>query len=72
MLEICNVVVLLLPAEYTFMGSLIIREVIKDLIPKGIKQAKVVMLSGSRWACFIASSDADLSLHPLSHLHAYH
>uniref|UniRef100_A0A3Q3IIB0 Notum, palmitoleoyl-protein carboxylesterase n=1 Tax=Monopterus albus TaxID=43700 RepID=A0A3Q3IIB0_MONAL len=34
-------------AEYTFMGSLIIREVIKDLIPKGIKQAKVVMLSGT-------------------------
>ncbi|XP_030000504.1 carboxylesterase notum2 [Sphaeramia orbicularis] len=32
--------------EYTFMGSLIIREVIKDLVPKGIKQAKVVMLSG--------------------------
>uniref|UniRef100_A0A8C5H4E3 Carboxylesterase notum2-like n=1 Tax=Gouania willdenowi TaxID=441366 RepID=A0A8C5H4E3_GOUWI len=35
------------PAVYTFMGSLIIREVIKDLIPKGIKQAKVVMLSGT-------------------------
>uniref|UniRef100_A0A3Q3WLF7 Notum, palmitoleoyl-protein carboxylesterase n=1 Tax=Mola mola TaxID=94237 RepID=A0A3Q3WLF7_MOLML len=34
-------------AAYTFMGSLIIREVIKDLIPKGIKQAKVVMLSGT-------------------------
>uniref|UniRef100_A0A673C685 Notum, palmitoleoyl-protein carboxylesterase n=1 Tax=Sphaeramia orbicularis TaxID=375764 RepID=A0A673C685_9TELE len=33
-------------SEYTFMGSLIIREVIKDLVPKGIKQAKVVMLSG--------------------------
>ncbi|XP_034715302.1 carboxylesterase notum2 [Etheostoma cragini] len=33
--------------EYTFMGSLIIREVIKDLIPKGIKLAKVVMLSGT-------------------------
>uniref|UniRef100_A0A3B3ZWK4 Notum, palmitoleoyl-protein carboxylesterase n=1 Tax=Periophthalmus magnuspinnatus TaxID=409849 RepID=A0A3B3ZWK4_9GOBI len=33
--------------EYTFMGSLIIREVIKDLIPKGIKQAKVVMLTGT-------------------------
>uniref|UniRef100_A0A3B4VDG1 Notum pectinacetylesterase 2 n=1 Tax=Seriola dumerili TaxID=41447 RepID=A0A3B4VDG1_SERDU len=32
---------------YTFMGSLIIREVIKDLIPKGIKLAKVVMLSGT-------------------------
>uniref|UniRef100_A0A7N6AGJ9 Notum, palmitoleoyl-protein carboxylesterase n=1 Tax=Anabas testudineus TaxID=64144 RepID=A0A7N6AGJ9_ANATE len=34
-------------AEYTFMGSQIIREVIKDLIPKGIKLAKVVMLSGT-------------------------
>ncbi|CAL8358798.1 unnamed protein product [Boreogadus saida] len=33
--------------EYTFMGSLIIREVIKDLIPKGIKQGKVVMLAGT-------------------------
>ncbi|KAM3849438.1 carboxylesterase notum2-like [Diretmus argenteus] len=33
--------------EYTFMGSLIIREVIKDLIPKGIKLAKVVMLTGT-------------------------
>lgn len=35
-------------AEYTFMGSLIIREVIKDLVPRGIKQAKVVLLSGTR------------------------
>ncbi|KAG9334967.1 hypothetical protein JZ751_006190 [Albula glossodonta] len=34
-------------AEYAFMGSLIIREVIKDLVPKGIKQAKVVMLAGT-------------------------
>uniref|UniRef100_A0A3B3DDP3 Notum pectinacetylesterase 2 n=1 Tax=Oryzias melastigma TaxID=30732 RepID=A0A3B3DDP3_ORYME len=34
-------------AEYSFMGSLIIREVIKDLIPKGIKMAKVVMLAGT-------------------------
>ncbi|KAJ8001829.1 hypothetical protein DPEC_G00173480 [Dallia pectoralis] len=33
--------------DYTFMGSLIIREVIKDLVPKGIKQAKVVMLAGT-------------------------
>ncbi|XP_062304593.1 carboxylesterase notum2 [Osmerus eperlanus] len=33
--------------EYTFMGSHIIREVIKDLVPKGIKQAKVVMLAGT-------------------------
>lgn len=48
--------VLLLSAEYTFMGSLIIREVIKDLIPKGIKQAKVVMLSGTRWVCFVSNT----------------
>ncbi|XP_054635897.1 carboxylesterase notum2 isoform X2 [Dunckerocampus dactyliophorus] len=32
--------------ENAFMGSLIIREVVKDLVPKGMKQAKVVMLSG--------------------------
>uniref|UniRef100_A0A674PAU4 Notum pectinacetylesterase 2 n=1 Tax=Takifugu rubripes TaxID=31033 RepID=A0A674PAU4_TAKRU len=32
---------------YAFMGSMIIREVIKDLAPKGMKQAKVVMLSGT-------------------------
>lgn len=35
-------------AEYAFMGSQIIREVIKDLAPKGLKQAKVVMLAGTR------------------------
>ena len=34
------------------MGSLIIREVIKDLIPKGIKQAKVIMLAGTRSVSF--------------------
>ncbi|XP_030638538.1 carboxylesterase notum2 [Chanos chanos] len=33
--------------EFAFMGSLIIREVIKDLTSKGIKQAKVVMLAGT-------------------------
>ncbi|XP_053713050.1 carboxylesterase notum2-like [Synchiropus splendidus] len=33
--------------DYVFMGSFIIREVVKDLIPKGIKQAKVVMLAGT-------------------------
>ncbi|XP_048871226.1 carboxylesterase notum2 [Brienomyrus brachyistius] len=33
--------------EYAFMGSLIIREVIKDLTLKGIKQAKVIMLAGT-------------------------
>lgn len=36
-------------SEYTFMGSVIIREVIKDLAAKGLKQAKVVMLAGTRW-----------------------
>uniref|UniRef100_A0A8C9TAT2 Notum pectinacetylesterase 2 n=1 Tax=Scleropages formosus TaxID=113540 RepID=A0A8C9TAT2_SCLFO len=36
-----------LTAEYAFMGSLIIREVIKDLVLKGIKQAKVIMLAGT-------------------------
>ncbi|KAM6972224.1 carboxylesterase notum2 [Aplochiton taeniatus] len=34
-------------SEYTFMGSLIIHEVIKDLIPKGIRLSKVVMLTGT-------------------------
>ncbi|KAM7152519.1 palmitoleoyl-protein carboxylesterase NOTUM [Macrochelys suwanniensis] len=34
-------------ADYVFMGSLIIQEVIKDLVPKGIKQAKVVLLAGA-------------------------
>uniref|UniRef100_A0A671TCB2 Carboxylesterase notum2 n=1 Tax=Sinocyclocheilus anshuiensis TaxID=1608454 RepID=A0A671TCB2_9TELE len=33
--------------EYAFMGSQIIREVIKDLVQKGLKQAKVVMLAGT-------------------------
>ncbi|XP_029432748.1 palmitoleoyl-protein carboxylesterase notum2-like [Rhinatrema bivittatum] len=33
--------------EYAFMGSMIIQEVIRDLVPKGIKQAKVVMLAGT-------------------------
>ncbi|GCB82878.1 hypothetical protein scyTo_0023499, partial [Scyliorhinus torazame] len=33
--------------DYAFMGSLILKEVIKDLVPKGIKLAKVVMLTGS-------------------------
>ncbi|KAM8933768.1 palmitoleoyl-protein carboxylesterase notum2-like [Pelodytes ibericus] len=33
--------------DYAFMGSMIIQEVIRDLVPKGIKQAKVVILAGS-------------------------
>ncbi len=63
---------MLLLAEYTFMGSLIIREVIKDLIPKGIKQAKVVMLSGTRLVFFLhlffVAQLLDKSLNPLYHL----
>lgn len=34
--------------EYSFMGSVIIRELIKELASKGLKQAKVVMLAGTR------------------------
>ncbi|XP_047669841.1 carboxylesterase notum2 [Tachysurus fulvidraco] len=33
--------------EYSFMGSVIIRELIKELATKGLKQAKVVMLAGT-------------------------
>ncbi|XP_073447215.1 palmitoleoyl-protein carboxylesterase notum2-like [Aquarana catesbeiana] len=33
--------------DYSFMGSLIIQEVIRDLVPRGIKQAKTVILAGS-------------------------
>ncbi|XP_075422175.1 palmitoleoyl-protein carboxylesterase notum2-like isoform X1 [Ascaphus truei] len=33
--------------DYAFMGSMIIQEVIRDLVPKGMKQAKVVILAGS-------------------------
>ncbi|XP_026874514.2 carboxylesterase notum2 [Electrophorus electricus] len=33
--------------EYSFMGSVIIREMIKDLASKGLKQARLVMLAGT-------------------------
>ncbi|XP_056389900.1 palmitoleoyl-protein carboxylesterase notum2-like [Hyla sarda] len=33
--------------DYAFMGSAIIQEVIRELVPKGIKQAKSVILAGS-------------------------
>lgn len=62
----CSLLISLLlhSAEYSFMGSLIIREVIKDLIPKGIKMAKVIMLAGTRWVffCFSASAACYVSL----------
>ncbi|XP_064841857.1 palmitoleoyl-protein carboxylesterase notum1a-like [Oncorhynchus masou masou] len=34
---------------YAFMGSLIIQEVVKDLLTKGLDNAKVLLLAGSRW-----------------------
>lgn len=33
------------------MGSLIIKEVVKDLLNKGLDNAKVLLLAGSRYAC---------------------
>lgn len=33
---------------YAFMGSLIIQEVVKDLLNKGLDNAKVLLLAGSR------------------------
>lgn len=35
---------------YAFMGSLIIQEVVKDLLSKGLDNAKVLLLAGSRYA----------------------
>ncbi|XP_010185557.1 PREDICTED: protein notum homolog, partial [Mesitornis unicolor] len=35
--------------EYAFMGALIIQEVIKELVGKGLGTAKVLLLAGSRW-----------------------
>lgn len=37
-----------LPDEYAFMGALIIQEVIKELVGKGLGTAKVLLLAGSR------------------------
>lgn len=34
---------------YAFMGSLIIQEVVKDLLNKGLDNAKVLLLAGSRY-----------------------
>lgn len=35
--------------EYAFMGALIIQEVIKELVGKGLSTAKVLLLAGSRY-----------------------
>lgn len=42
--------VLLLADEYAFMGALIIQEVVRELLGKGLSGAKVLLLAGSRWA----------------------
>uniref|UniRef100_A0A8C9KDT5 Notum, palmitoleoyl-protein carboxylesterase n=1 Tax=Panthera tigris altaica TaxID=74533 RepID=A0A8C9KDT5_PANTA len=36
--------------EYAFMGALIIQEVVRELLGKGLSGAKVLLLAGSRWA----------------------
>lgn len=41
-------VCLLYTGGYAFMGSLIIQEVVKDLLKKGLENAKVLLLAGSR------------------------
>lgn len=38
------------------MGSLIIQEVVKDLLLKGLDNAKVLLLAGSRCVCASLSS----------------
>jgi len=39
---------LLCTDDYAFMGSLIIKEVVKDLLTKGLDNAKILLLAGSR------------------------
>lgn len=34
--------------DYAFMGSLIIKEVVNELLTKGLDNAKVLLLAGSR------------------------
>lgn len=37
--------------DYAFMGSLIIKEVVKDLLSKGLDNGKILLLAGSRLVC---------------------
>lgn len=39
---------------YAFMGSLIIQEVVKDLLSKGLDTARVLLLAGSRSVCALS------------------
>lgn len=43
------------PGEYAFMGALIIQEVIKELVGKGLSNAKVLLLAGSRYVLVYAT-----------------
>lgn len=38
----------MLSGDYAFMGSLIIKEVVNELLTKGLDNAKVLLLAGSR------------------------
>lgn len=40
--------IFLLSGDYAFMGSLIIKEVVNELLTKGLDNAKVLLLAGSR------------------------
>lgn len=44
-----SVLLVLCVDGYAFMGSLIIQEVVKDLLNKGLDNAKVLLLAGSRY-----------------------
>lgn len=41
----------LFSGDYAFMGSLIIKEVVNELLTKGLDSAKVLLLAGSRCVC---------------------
>lgn len=49
----CVSLSLLCSDDYVFMGSLIIQEVVKELLTKGLDNAKVLLLAGSRCVCWI-------------------
>lgn len=49
MLFYSSILFVLRVGGYAFMGSLIIQEVVKDLLNKGLDNAKVLLLAGSRY-----------------------
>lgn len=36
------------PDDFAFLGALIIKEVVKELLPRGLAEAQVLILTGSR------------------------